>query len=108
MMHEVMHGFTDERVLGSIAREKQIVAVDRHAAGAGEMVGMIEGMESLLRLARGVKLGIHRRRKLDFGRRWSDRGISAQVSLVEGEMKERIAVVAAEPVALIVAVAAEF
>src|SRR5205807_10341343 len=78
------------------------------AAGTGEMVGMIEGMKSLLRLAGRVELRIHRRGELNFGW-WSiDRGIPAQVSLVERKMEQRIAVVAAEPVAFIIAVTAKF
>src|SRR5689334_20560877 len=49
MMNEVVDRLADEGVLGSIAPEEQIVAIDRHAAGAGEMIDVLEGVKPLLR-----------------------------------------------------------
>ena len=105
-MHQVVHRLADERVARE-GRAEQIVAIDDRAVGRGEAVGGVQIVEAGERAAARKDLGragLFRDVQLAVGRRHVR--VAAQVVVGQHELPHRIAVVAAEPVVPVVAVAA--
>ena len=108
MLHEVMERFAGEGVQFVLpAREEQIIPVNQAAAGGGEMARVFKGMETLLRRTDWIDRGIERSDDELGGVRRRDVGIPFQIGIRQHILPHGPAVLGAEPMAGIIAVAPE-
>ena len=102
-MHEIVHRFADECV-AVVIRSRQIVTIDAQSACRSRAPGRTRVIEPFQHPAAGeqlIRIGIRRHKDPRFRR--DKIGVPARVVIGQGIMPEQRAVVAAEPVAEIIA-----
>ena len=103
---QIVHRLTDEGIPEVILTEKG-VPVDDEAAGGSETIDLVVIVQPTQRVAGRIdRTGSGDFRKRYLGGRGADMGIAAEVVIREGKVPSRPRVVAAEPVAPIIPVAA--
>ena len=105
-LDEVVERFADEGG-GLAGGEEQGVLVDHAAAGGGVAAGLLEVVVAFLRRAGGINGRIRAAGELDAAVAGGEVGVAAEVVLGEDVVPEGVGVLRAEPVAPVVAIAAE-
>ena len=105
-MDEVVDGLADDEVVVEAVAE-EVVAVDGDAAGGGDAVGGVEVVEAFEERGNGIDAGAaFVGGDVDGGVGGGVVGVAGEVAVLDGDVPAGVGVVAAEPVAVVVAGAA--
>ena len=108
MLHEVMERLAGEGVQFMLpARKEQIIPINQAAAGGGEMASVFKGMETFFRRADWIDRRIERSDDELGGVRRRDMGIPFQIGIRQHILPQGPAVLGAEPMSGVIAVAPE-
>lgn len=104
-MDEVVKRLAGEGV-NLVAREEEVIPIDHGGAGARETSGVVETVKAFLRRG-GLEDGWVPCEELATGIRGGEVGVAGEVALFENVVPDREAILDAEPIAPVVAGAAE-